>query len=160
MTSLYDFEAATITGKTVSLSKYSDKVVLVVNTASKCVYTPQFSGLQGLYEEFGPNDFVVLGFPCGQFANQEFENPDQIAYFCQTNYRVNFPMFAKIEVNGQNAHPLYQWLKSEKPGVLGGVIKWNFTKFLIGKDGQVIRRYAPAVDPASLRDDIRQALTT
>lgn len=156
MTTLHDFKANTITGEERSLADYAGKVVLVVNTASKCGLTPQFEGLEALYEEFKDSGLVILGFPCDQFANQEFDNAKEIADFCQLNYGVRFPMFAKIDVNGPTAHPLYDWLKSEKGGVLGEAIKWNFTKFLVGPDGQVIKRFAPTTEPADLRPDIER----
>ncbi len=120
----------------------------------------QFAGLEGLYGEFGPDDFAVLGFPCDQFAHQEFDDADEIGSFCTQNYGVTFPMFAKVDVNGDDADPLFAWLRSEKGGILGDAIKWNFTKFLVGRDGQVIRRYAPTTEPEKLRDDIRRALDT
>lgn len=158
MTTLYDFNATTIQGEDTSLADYSGQVVLVVNTASKCGFTPQFSGLEGLYEEFKADGFVVLGFPCDQFAHQEFDDAESIDSFCRLNYGVTFPMFAKIDVNGAGAHPLFRWLRSEKGGLLGSTIKWNFTKFLIGRDGSVVQRYAPSVEPSELRTDIRTAL--
>lgn len=158
MTSLADFTATTITGTDQPLSEYLGKVVLVVNTASKCGFTPQFEGLEKLYEDFKDQDFVILGFPCAQFKNQEFADDAETAEFCQLNYGVSFPMFSKIDVNGANAHPLYNWLRSEAGGILGDAIKWNFTKFLIGRDGQVIRRYAPNTEPAQIEADIRPLL--
>ena len=160
MTTLHDFTATTIKGEERSLSEYAGQVALVVNTASKCGFTPQFAGLEGLYEELAPEGFVVLGFPCDQFAHQEFDDAESIESFCQLNYGVSFPMFAKIDVNGASAHPVYRWLRTEKGGLLGSAIKWNFTKFLIGRDGTVLRRYAPSVEPADLRADIRAALGT
>ena len=158
MTSLHDFSATAIDGKPVELSSYDGKVVLVVNTASKCGFTPQFEGLQGLYEKYADRGFAVLGFPCDQFANQELDGDDEIAGFCQRNYGVTFPMFSKIDVNGDETHPVYQWLKSEKGGLIGGKIKWNFTKFLVGRDGQVIDRYAPTTKPEKIAGDIEKAL--
>lgn len=158
MTTLADFHATTITGTDQELSAYLGKVVLVVNTASKCGFTPQFTGLEKLYEDFKDQDFVILGFPCAQFKNQEFSDDAETAEFCQLNYGVSFPMFSKIDVNGDNAHPLYRWLRSEAGGVLGDAIKWNFTKFLIGRDGQVVRRYAPNTEPADIAADIRTLL--
>ncbi|HPZ49674.1 MAG TPA: glutathione peroxidase [Propionibacteriaceae bacterium] len=160
MTTLYDFTPRTLKGAEQPLADYRGKVVLVVNTASKCGLTPQFAGLEGLYGEFGPDDFAVLGFPCDQFAHQEFDDADEIGSFCTQNYGVTFPMFAKVDVNGDDADPLFAWLRSEKGGILGDAIKWNFTKFLVGRDGQVIRRYAPTTEPEKLRDDIRRALNT
>jgi glutathione peroxidase len=158
MTGLQDFEAKTITGADQRLGDYLGQVVLVVNTASKCGFTPQFAGLEKLYDDFKDAGLVVLGFPCDQFANQEFADDAETAQFCQLNYGVSFPMFAKIDVNGKQAHPLFTWLRSEKGGVLGDAIKWNFTKFLLNRDGQVVRRYAPTVEPAEIEADIRAAL--
>ena len=158
MTTLSDFTATTLTGEERSLSAYAGKVVLVVNTASKCGFTPQYAGLEKLYTELEGDGFVVLGFPCNQFGSQEPGSEDEIGDFCQANYGVSFPMFAKVDVNGPNAHPLFEWLKSEKKGVLGGRVKWNFTKFLVGRDGRVIERYAPNCEPADLADDVQAAL--
>lgn len=158
MTSLYDFSAASINGQQVDLASYDGKVVLVVNTASKCGFTPQFEGLQELQDKYGDQGFVVLGFPCDQFAHQEPGSEDEIAAFCQKNYGVSFPMFAKIDVNGDGAHPVYKWLRSEQGGILGDKIKWNFTKFLVGRDGTVIDRYAPATKPEKIARDIEKAL--
>lgn len=158
MTTLYDFTPSALTGGAHPLDAYRGKVVLVVNTASKCGFTPQFKGLEELYQEFGADEFAVLGFPCDQFAHQEFDDADEIGSFCQLNYGVTFPMFAKIDVNGSGADPLFKWLRSAKGGVLGDAIKWNFTKFLIGRDGQVLKRYAPTVEPARIRADIVDAL--
>ena len=159
MTTVYDFEARQIDGKTVSLEKFKGKVMLIVNTASACGFTPQFGGLEKLHEQYGKKGLVVLGFPCNQFGAQDPGNDQEIAGFCQVNYGVTFPMMAKIDVNGPAAHPLFQWLTSEKKGFLGSSnIKWNFTKFLIGKDGEVIKRYAPQDPPESLAKDIEAAL--
>jgi glutathione peroxidase len=158
MTSLSDFTATTLTGQERQLSEYAGQVVLVVNTASACGFTPQYAGLEELYTELRDEGFVVLGFPCNQFGAQESGTESEIAQFCQVNYGVTFPMFAKVDVNGDDAHPLFSWLKSEKKGLLGGKIKWNFTKFLIGRDGQVIGRYAPTTEPKDIADDIRAAL--
>jgi glutathione peroxidase len=159
MTTVYDFEAQQIDGKPVSLSNFKGKPMLIVNTASACGYTPQFAGLEKLYEEYSSKGLVVLGFPSNQFGAQDPGTNDEIAQFCQLNYGVSFPMMAKIDVNGDKAHPLYKWLTKEAPGILGTTaIKWNFTKFLIGKDGSVIKRYAPADEPASLKKDIEAAL--
>ena len=158
MTKLQDFSATAIDGTDVELSAYDGTVVLVVNTASKCGLTPQFEGLQQLHEQYGEQGFTVLGFPCDQFANQEPGTEDEIAEFCQRNYGVSFPMFSKIDVNGDNAHPLFKWLRSQKSGLLGDKIKWNFSKFLIGKDGDVIDRYAPTTAPEKLSGDIEKAL--
>lgn len=157
--SVYDFEASTIGGQTVPLSRYRGQVLLIVNTASACGFTPQFAGLEKLHAALGPRGLVVLGFPCNQFGSQDPGSNEQIASFCQLNYGVSFPMMAKIDVNGAGAHPLYRWLTAEAPGLLGSkAIKWNFTKFLVGRDGQVIRRYAPQDAPEKLTADIEQAL--
>ncbi|MFO1244807.1 MAG: glutathione peroxidase [Ramlibacter sp.] len=159
MANAYDFEALQIDGKRVKLSKYKGKVLLVVNTASACGFTPQFGGLEELHQAYGKQGLVVLGFPCNQFGAQDPGSNDEIAGFCQLNYGVSFPMMAKVDVNGPQADPFYQWLSAEAPGLLGSTaIKWNFTKFLVGKDGQVIRRYAPQDAPASLAKDIEAAL--
>ena len=159
MTSVYDFKAQTITGQEVALSDYRGKALLIVNTASKCGFTPQFEGLEKLWQAYGPKGLVIVGFPCNQFGSQDPGSNDEIASFCQLNYGVSFPMFEKVDVNGPNAHPLYKWLVQEAPGILGTkAIKWNFTKFLVGKDGQVISRYAPTDTPKSLADDVEKAL--
>ena len=158
MTSLADFSAETLTGEERALADYVGSVVLVVNTASKCGLTPQFTGLEKLYEEYVGQGLVILGFPCNQFAGQEPKSEAEIGEFCERNYGVTFPMFAKIDVNGSDAHPLYKWLRTEKGGMLGDAIKWNFTKFLIGRDGQVIKRYAPTTEPDKIADDIEKAL--
>jgi len=158
MTTITDFRADTLAGNALDLSEYRDQVVLVVNTASKCGFTPQFEGLQELYDRFGDQGFAVLGFPCGQFAGQELNSSDEIGDFCQANYGVTFPMFAKIDVNGKHQHPLFRWLKREKHDAVGKAIKWNFTKFLVGRDGRVIARYAPNHEPALIADDIETAL--
>jgi glutathione peroxidase len=157
-TSLADFTAEALTGGEVELGDYAGKVVLVVNTASECGFTPQYEGLEQLYRELGEQGLVVLGFPSDQFGHQEPGTEAEIAEFCQRNYGVSFPMFAKIDVNGPGTHPLYTWLKSEKKGLIGGAIKWNFTKFLIGRDGSVLARYASATTPADLRADVERAL--
>ena len=159
MTTVYDFEALQINGKPVALSQFKGKVMLIVNTASACGFTPQFGGLEELHKTYGGKGLVVLGFPCNQFASQDKGSNDEIAEFCQLNYGVSFPMMSKIDVNGSNAHPLYQWMSKEAPGLLGSkAIKWNFTKFLIAKDGSVRKRYAPTDTPASLAEDIEAAL--
>ena len=156
---VYDFEAQDIGGKSVSLSQFKGQVLLIVNTASKCGFTPQFEGLEKLYKDYADKGLAVLGFPSNQFGSQDPGSNDEIASFCQVNYGVSFPMMGKVDVNGANAHPLYQWLTAEAPGLLGSkAIKWNFTKFLVGKDGQVIRRYAPTDKPAGLAKDIDAAL--
>ena len=159
MSTFQDFEAQTITGQTVKLSDYQGKVVLVVNTASKCGFTPQFDGLEKLWKEYEAKGLVILGFPCNQFGGQDPGANEEIASFCQLNYGVSFPMMAKVDVNGAQAHPLYQWLVKQAPGILGTTsIKWNFTKFLIGKDGQVLGRHAPTDTPKGLKADIDKAL--
>jgi glutathione peroxidase len=159
MTTIYDFEARTIDGKKVPLKKYQGKVLLIVNTASACGFTPQFGGLEELHRQYGEKGLVVLGFPCNQFGAQDPGSNDEIAQFCQLNFGVSFPMMAKIDVNGPDADPLYRWVTAEAPGLLGSkAIKWNFTKFLVGKDGQVIKRYAPNDEPAKLASDIETAL--
>ncbi len=159
MSSVYDFEALQINGKSVALSEFKGKVLLIVNTASKCGFTPQFGGLEELHKSYTGKGLVVLGFPCNQFGSQDPGADGEIAEFCQVNYGVSFPMMGKIDVNGPAAHPLYKWLSSEAPGLLGSKgIKWNFTKFLVGKDGQVIRRYAPTDKPADLAKDVEAAL--
>jgi glutathione peroxidase len=159
MPTVYDFSAQTIDGKTRKLSDYKGKVLLVVNTASKCGFTPQYKGLEQVYEKFKDRGFAVLGFPCNQFGAQEPGPESEIAEFCEMNYGVNFPMFAKVDVNGDGAHPLFKYLTSSKKGLLGSeAIKWNFTKFLIGKDGSVIDRYAPTTKPEEIVRDIEKAL--
>ena len=159
-TSIYDFEAQQMNGQTVPLSQYKDKVLLIVNTASACGFTPQFAGLEELHKQYADKGLVVLGFPCNQFGSQDPGSNDEIASFCQLNYGVSFPMMAKIDVNGADASPLYKWLSAEAPGLLGSkAIKWNFTKFLVGRDGRVIRRYAPQDAPKKLAGDIEAALT-
>ncbi|MCM2295729.1 glutathione peroxidase [Rhodoferax sp.] len=159
MTTVYDFEALSINGKLVALKKFKGKAMLIVNTASACGFTPQFAGLEKLHESYGAQGLVVLGFPCNQFGSQDAGSNSEIAEFCQLNYGVTFPMMARIEVNGAGAHPLYQWLAAEAPGLLGSKsIKWNFTKFLVGKDGRVRQRYATTDKPESLVKDIEAAL--
>ena len=156
---LYDFEALDIAGKPVSLAQFKGQPLLIVNTASACGFTPQFAGLEELHKTYGAKGLVVLGFPCNQFGRQDPGSNDEIGAFCQKNYGVSFQMMGKIDVNGGEAHPLYQWLTREAPGLLGTkAIKWNFTKFLIGKDGVVLRRYAPSDKPEALEDDIERAL--
>eukprot|EP01034_Spumella_vulgaris_P045406 gene45406-56557_t len=159
MTTAYDFEAVQMDGKRVALDRFRGQVLLVVNTASACGFTPQFAGLEKLHQDYEKKGLVVLGFPCNQFGKQDPGSNEEIAGFCQLNYGVDFPMMAKIDVNGANASPLYQWLAAEAPGLLGSkAIKWNFTKFLVGKDGRVIRRYAPQDAPKKLAGDIEAAL--
>ncbi|WP_096698430.1 glutathione peroxidase [Polaromonas sp. AER18D-145] len=159
MSSIYDFAARQINGQDIALSQFKGKVMLIVNTASQCGFTPQFGGLEELHKAYTGKGLVVLGFPCNQFGAQDPGADGEIAEFCQVNYGVSFPMMGKIDVNGPAAHPLYKWLSSEAPGLLGSkAIKWNFTKFLVGKDGQVIRRYAPTDKPADLAKDVEAAL--
>ena len=159
MPTVYDFQAQQITGQPVDLIQNKGQVMLIVNTASACGFTPQFAGLETLHKTYGERGLVVLGFPCNQFGGQDPASNDKIAEFCQLNYGVSFPMMAKVDVNGAAAHPLYQWLCAEAPGLLGTkAIKWNFTKFLVGKDGQVLKRYTPTDTPASLAKDIEAAL--
>ena len=157
-TTAYDFTADDIDGTSVPLSTYAGRPLLIVNTASKCGFTPQYAGLEKLNQEFGEQGLQVLGFPCDQFAHQEPGNAEEIKNFCSLQYDVTFPMFAKIDVNGPHAHPLYQWLRSEKRGVLGGRIQWNFTKFLVNRDGQVVDRFAPTVKPEKLTGDIDKVI--
>lgn len=160
MSTIHDFSARALDGTEQSLDMYRGRVLLVVNVASKCGFTPQYAGLEELYRTFHDDGLTVLGFPCDQFGHQEPGDEAEIRNFCSTQYDITFPLFAKIDVNGANAHPLYQWLKGEKPGVFGTEgIKWNFTKFLVGRDGRVIKRYAPTDTPASLHDDIAKALS-
>jgi glutathione peroxidase len=149
----------TITGEHVSLSTFEGKALLIVNVASKCGFTNQYKGLQQLHEDFGAQGLVVMGFPCNQFGHQEPGVEAEIQSFCALNYSVSFPMFAKVEVNGAHADPLYQWLKNSRPGLLGTeAIKWNFTKFLVTREGEVLKRFAPNTAPEALRDDIKDAL--
>ena len=156
---VYDFEARQIDGQNIALSAFKGKAMLIVNTASQCGFTPQFGGLEELHKTYAGKGLVVLGFPCNQFGAQDPGQDSDIATFCQVNYGVSFPMMSKIDVNGPAAHPLYQWLSGEAPGLLGSKsIKWNFTKFLVGKDGRVIRRYAPLDKPADLVKDVEAAL--
>ncbi len=157
--SIYDFDVERIDGQPVSLAQYRDQVMLIVNTASACGFTPQFAGLQALHATYGARGLAVLGFPCNQFGKQDPGSNESIGQFCQRNYGVDFPMMAKIYVKGDAATPLYRWLTAQAPGVLGTrAIKWNFTKFLVGRDGRVIRRYAPMHAPATLARDIEVAL--
>jgi glutathione peroxidase len=158
--SIYDFQANDINGQAVNLADHKGKVLLIINTASACGFTPQFSGLEQLHQTYADKGLVVLGFPCNQFGSQDPGSNAEIGAFCQKNYGVSFAMMEKIEVNGKDAHPLFQWLKQQAPGLLGSEgIKWNFTKFLVGRDGQVIKRFASLDKPASLADDIEQALS-
>ena len=157
--SIYDFEATTIDGQPQKMDTYRGKTLLIVNVASECGFTPQYTGLQELHDRFKDKGFAVLGFPCDQFGHQEPGSEEQIRNFCSTNYSITFPMFSKVEVNGDDAHPLYKYLRSERKGLLGTEsIKWNFTKFLVGSDGAVLKRYAPTDTPESLAKDIEAAL--
>ncbi len=158
MPQLSDFKATTIDGDVQSLEADAGQVVLVVNTASQCGFTPQFEGLEQLYRQYGDQGLVVLGFPCNQFGNQDPGSDEEIGAFCQKNYGVSFPMFSKVDVNGEDAHPLFQWLRTEQGGLLGDAIKWNFTKFLVGKDGQVLKRYGSTTKPEKIVADIEKAL--
>ena len=159
MASIYDFSVDDIHGKPVKLDDYRDRVLLIVNTASKCGFTPQYKGLEALYKKFHGKGLDVLGFPCNQFGAQEPGSEDEIAQFCEVNYGVTFPLFAKVDVNGAKAAPVYKYLKAEKPGLLGSeAIKWNFTKFLVDRDGNVVKRYAPTAEPESLVGDIEKLL--
>lgn len=158
MATLHDFSATTLAGEEQSLSTYAGQVALVVNTASRCGFTPQYAGLERLHRSYGDRGLAVLGFPCNQFAHQEPGDESAIGEFCERNYGVSFPMFAKVDVNGPDAHPLYRWLRSEQSGLFGDRIKWNFTKFLVDRDGRVLQRYAPATKPEKLAGDIEQAL--
>lgn len=159
MTTVYDFEGSAINGESISLEKYKGKVLLIVNTASKCGFTPQYTGLEELYKTYKDRGLEVLGFPCNQFGNQEPGTNDDVASFCELNFGVTFPLFAKIDVNGDNAHPLFKHLKSSAPGILGSEgVKWNFTKFLVDKEGRVVKRFAPTDKPASIAKHIEKLL--
>lgn len=158
MSNIYDFSAETMEGTTQSFAGYEGQVLLVVNTASKCGFTPQFEGLETLYQQYKDQGLTVIGFPCNQFGNQDPGSNDEIGAFCQKNYGVSFPMMGKVDVNGKDADPIFNWLKDQKGGLLTDGIKWNFTKFLIGRDGQVIDRYAPTTKPDAIKADIEQAL--
>lgn len=158
MASIYDFSARTLAGEELPLKRFEGQVLLIVNTASACGFTPQYKGLEALQKTYGPRGFSVLGFPCNQFGAQESGSEAQIAQFCSRNYGVSFPMFAKIDVNGAQAHPLYSFLKGEKSGLLGSAIKWNFTKFLVDRAGHVVSRHAPTTTPESLAKDIETLL--
>jgi glutathione peroxidase len=158
-TSVYDFQAVSIDGQPADLGTQRGKVLLIVNTASACGFTPQFAGLEALWERYRDRGLVVVGFPCNQFGAQDPGSDAEIGAFCQRNYGVSFPMMAKVDVNGPSAHPLWQWLTAEAPGLLGSrAVKWNFTKFLVGRDGKVIKRYAPTDTPESLTRDVEAAL--
>jgi glutathione peroxidase len=158
MSDIYDFTATSLAGEDVALKRFEGQVLLIVNTASACGFTPQYRGLEALQKEFGPRGFAVLGFPCNQFGSQEPGDARQIEQFCESNYAVTFPMFGKIDVNGGGTHPLYQFLKSEKSGLLGSSIKWNFTKFLVDRSGRVVARHAPTTTPEGLKSEIEALL--
>jgi glutathione peroxidase len=158
MSSVYDFTATSLSGDEVPLKRFEGQVLLIVNTASKCGFTPQYQGLEALQREFSPRGFAVLGFPCNQFGGQEPGDARQIADFCESKYDVTFPMFSKIDVNGFDAHPLYDYLKKEKSGLLGPSIKWNFTKFLVDRAGRVVARHAPTTTPDALKKEIEALL--
>ena len=160
MTSIYQFEAELLDGKNKSFADYEGKVLLIVNTASKCGFTPQFTGLEKLYQQYKDQGFLVLGFPCNQFGGQDPGSNEQIGVFCQKNYGVDFPMFAKVDVKGSEAHALFRYLTNNSKGVLGNGIKWNFTKFLVGRNGEVLGRYAPTTKPEALEADIEKALAS
>jgi glutathione peroxidase len=156
MTTVYDFTVKNIKGEEVSLREYEGKPMIIVNTASQCGFTPQFTGLQKLYETYKEQGLVILGFPCNQFNNQEFDEIERTIEYCQINHGVTFPMFAKVNVKGEDAHPLFQYLVSEKKGFFSEVIKWNFTKFLINKEGIVVDRYAPQTSPLKMEENIKK----
>lgn len=156
---VYQFEAKKINGETISLSEYKGEVLLIVNTASNCGFTPQYKELQELYEQYKEKGFTVLGFPCNQFMNQEPGTESDIQSFCEMNFGVTFPLFSKVDVNGKNAHPLFQYLTEEAPGVLGmKAVKWNFTKFLVNRSGEVVERYAPNTNPIEISEDIEKLI--
>lgn len=160
MKTIHDFHADSLDGEAIALSRYRGKVLLIVNTASKCGFTPQYKGLEEVYQQFRDKGLEVLGFPCNQFGKQEPGSSDEIGAFCEKNYGVTFPLFAKIDVNGDETHPLFRHLKAQAPGLMGTeAIKWNFTKFLVKKDGSVYKRYAPQTEPKELIKDIEQLLT-
>ncbi len=159
MSTIYDFKANKLTGEEVGLDQYKGKTIVVVNTASKCGLTPQYEGLEKMYEKYKDKGLVILGFPCNQFASQEKGSSEEIQEFCQVNYGVSFPMFEKVDVNGKNAHPVFKYLKSElKGGIFGSRVKWNFTKFVIDKDGKPFKRYAPTTTPEKMEADIAKIL--
>ena len=158
MTTIYDFKVKTADGDTESLEKYEGSPLIIVNTASKCGFTPQFKELQRLYEEYKDKGLQILGFPCGQFNNQEFENQEETMEFCQVNYGVSFPVYAKVDVKGNEAHPLFKYLTSSQKGLMTEGIKWNFTKFLVDREGNVVKRYAPQTSPKKMEEDIKKLL--
>ena len=158
MSGVYDFTAKSLAGEDIPLKRYQGQALLIVNTASACGFTPQYRGLEALHQALAPRGFSVLGFPCNQFGGQEPGDAAQIEQFCASNYAITFPMFAKVDVNGSNAHPLYQYLKSAKSGLLGSSIKWNFTKFLVDRSGMVVSRHAPTTTPEALKKEIEALL--
>jgi glutathione peroxidase len=158
MAGIYDFKAKSLAGEDIPLKQFEGQVLLIVNTASACGFTPQYKGLEALYQELAPRGFSVLGFPCNQFGNQEPGDAKQIEQFCASNFGITFPMFAKVDVNGSNAHPLFDYLKSQKAGLLGPSIKWNFTKFLVDRSGKVVARHAPTAKPEGLAREIETLL--
>lgn len=158
MSNIYQFQAELLDEQEQSLSVYAGKVLLIVNTASKCGFTPQFSGLEKLYQQYKDQGLEILGFPCNQFGGQDPGSNSEIGAFCQKNYGVSFPMFAKVDVKGAEAHPVFRYLTNNSKGILGNGIKWNFTKFLIGRDGRIIQRFAPTTKPESLQEEIEKAL--
>lgn len=158
MQNVYDFKVKRPNGEELSLKEYEGKPLIIVNTASKCGLTPQFKGLQKLYEKYNDRDLEILGFPCDQFNNQEYKNIEETTQFCQVNYGVKFPIFAKVNVNGCNADPLFTFLKEQKRGLLSKRIKWNFTKFLVDRNGQVVKRYSPTVEPSRIEADLAKLL--
>jgi len=158
MQNVYDFKVKKTNGEDLSLKEYEGKPLIIVNTASKCGLTPQFKGLQELYEKYNDKDLEILGFPCDQFNNQEYDNIEKTTQFCQVNYGVKFPIFAKIDVNGTNAEPLFTFLKEQKSGLLSKRIKWNFTKFLVDRHGQVVERYGPTIQPSRMEADLAKLL--
>lgn len=159
MKSVYDFNVKMANGEEKSLEEFKGKPLIIVNTASKCGFTPQFKGLQELYENYKEHGLEILGFPCDQFNNQEFDNIEETTQFCQLNYGVSFPMFSKVDVNGDHADPLFNFLKEQKKGILSKNIKWNFTKFLVDRNGQVVERYAPTTEPAKMKNDLEKFLS-
>ena len=158
MSTIYDFTAERMDGNSQAFSDYQDKVLLIVNTASKCGFTPQFEGLESLYQQYKDQGLVVIGFPCNQFGSQDPGSNDEIGAFCQKNYGVSFPMMAKTDVNGADAHPIYQWLKEQKGGVMTDGIKWNFTKFLVNREGKVLKRFAPKDTPEAIEKELKKLL--
>ena len=158
MASIYDFEVKKANGEQETLEKYKGRPLLIVNTASKCGFTPQFEGLEKLYEQYKDQGLEILGFPCGQFNDQEFDSQEEIMEFCQVNYGVTFPVYAKVDVKGDHADPLFRYLTSQQKGMLTEAIKWNFTKFLVDRDGNVVKRFAPQTPPSNMEEDVKKLL--